>query len=142
MHGGITMSGWKQFGSFLVEEGFVSENMVDRALEHQERLKKMPLGEILVQLNMLTRDALDSLVQAYMAERRQEAGPPARRIGEFLVERGAITPLQLAAAVRQQRKYRSQRLGELLVEMGKLQPKELDHAIIRQMSQIALSGWK
>ena len=43
---------------------------------------------------------------------------PARRpIGEFLVERGLVTPDELAAALAQQR-LSGQRLGEILVERG------------------------
>jgi chromosome segregation ATPase len=47
------------------------------------------------------------------------AQPSRRPIGEFLVERGLVTPDELAAALAQQR-LSGQRLGEILVERGSI----------------------
>lgn len=57
-----------------------------------------PVGEILLDLGMITREQLDGA----LAEQAQ--GAPRRRLGEILVERGSITYDQLLEALRRQQK--------------------------------------
>lgn len=59
--------------------------------------------------------------------------PPLQRLGELLVEAGAITHLQLSDALAHQRQHGG-RLGTCLVELGLLDDKTLAQVLARQLS--------
>src|SRR5262245_22297430 len=60
-----------------------------------------------------------SRVEAQATGARAAAQSARRPIGEFLVERGLVTPAELEAALAQQRDS-GKRLGEILVERGSI----------------------
>ncbi len=58
---------------------------------------------------------------------------PPKKIGEILVEMGALKPDKLEAALKKQQKLkRKKRLGEILVEEGYVDSKTVKHALVLQ----------
>jgi tetratricopeptide (TPR) repeat protein len=57
------------------------------------------------------------------------------RLGDILLASGRITPDQLAAAIEQQRGDRDRKLGEILVEQGALAQAELEQYIRHQIEE-------
>ena len=55
------------------------------------------------------------------------------RLGDIMVGSGRITPEQLAAAIEQQRGERDHKLGEILVEQGAIERPELEQYIRHQI---------
>jgi hypothetical protein len=62
------------------------------------------------------------------------AGPTPRRIGEYLIARGALTTAQLDQALRDQRRRRSagvlMPIGDILVQRGFVTPRTLAEALV------------
>jgi type IV pilus assembly protein PilB len=73
------------------------------------------LGEMLVERDLITPQQLDETLELQRATGRGTAGVP--RLGQMLIERDLITPQQLEAALDLQRTT-GRRIGETLVEMG------------------------
>jgi hypothetical protein len=71
------------------------------------------------------------------------AGPTPRRIGEWLIARGAITSAQLDAALQEQRKRRSMGvlvpIGDILVQRRMVMPRVLAETLV-EMHKERLSG--
>jgi hypothetical protein len=71
------------------------------------------------------------------------AGPTPRRIGEWLIARGAITSAQLDAALQEQRKRRSMGvlvpIGDILVQRRIVTPRVLAETLV-EMHKERLSG--
>jgi len=57
------------------------------------------------------------------------------RLGDIMVASGRITPEQLAAAIEQQRGERDHKLGEILVEQGAIERRELEQYIRHQIEE-------
>ena len=134
------MSEWVEFGRFLVDEGWVSRDAVAQGLQTQRRMRKLPLGEVLVELGMMTRDRMDELVRAHLAALYRGEGGPRMRIGEYLVDEGVLSAEQVEQALSYQRKQRRMPLGEILIELGHLDRATLELAIAKQMALLAEAG--
>mgnify|MGYP001572369542 CR=1 FL=1 len=81
-----------------------------------------PLGQMLVDQNLVSSEEVDSALQKQISLR-------GRRFGEYLTESQIVSPEQLAAALKQQHAQPVQRLGETLVELGYLSTSELEDAL-------------
>jgi len=57
------------------------------------------------------------------------------RIGELFVKHGLITPAQLATALDEQSRHPTQRVGELLIEAGAITREHLEHYIRVQIEE-------
>ena len=67
-----------------------------------------------------------------------EAGVPS--LGGILIERGIVSPKQVASAVQEQREGDPRRLGEILVEQGAAKPREVLEALqVQQLSRTSLA---
>jgi type II secretory ATPase GspE/PulE/Tfp pilus assembly ATPase PilB-like protein len=81
-----------------------------------------PIGEMLVEENLASPEAVDAALSRQKSLR-------SRRFGEYLTDNQIVSPEQLAAALKQQRSQPIQKLGETLVELGYLTESELDEAL-------------
>jgi type II secretory ATPase GspE/PulE/Tfp pilus assembly ATPase PilB-like protein len=81
-----------------------------------------PIGELLIEENLASPEAVDAALEKQQAMR-------SRRFGEYLTENQIVSPEQLAAALKQQRTQPVQKLGETLVELGYLTEPELHEAL-------------
>ena len=102
-------------GEILLDEGAISQDQLDKALE--ERRKK--IGEILVEEGVTTAEKVESALK--------EQKP----VGQILTEKGEITEPQLASALKQQRR----KVGEILVDNGVTSAGNIDSALQSQQTQ-------
>ena len=116
----------RRFGDFLIQQGLVTEGQVQEALALQP-LTGNRVGEALLSLGYLTRGqlqrALSQAVQkgdAVVLDR-----PP---LGEILVGLRYVEEAQVEAGLASQQKT-GKRLGEVLVEQGALNHKQLYEAL-------------
>jgi len=105
---------------------------------------RKPLGRILVEMGALDEDQLEHM----LAVQRQDG----RMLGEIVLERGAVTPLALAAAcARQKTEGRDRRsalrrpstwrpLGQILIDRLKISPLQLQQALADQRLDSAFLG--
>lgn len=126
----------RRFGEFLVDEGYVTEEQLERGLAHQQKLRELRLGELLVQAGVVRQSELSRLVEQHLIEIGR--GLTRLRFGEWLAEEGHVTPMQVQRAVWRQWHYRHRRIGEILVEMELMSQTHLDDAIRRQLQAIAV----
>jgi hypothetical protein len=68
-------------------------------------------------------------------KRWRKKAPEVDRIGELLIEGGALTSEQLAQAVEQQRRGDPRPLCTLLFELGLVSQHEIDVALVRQRAR-------
>jgi type II secretory ATPase GspE/PulE/Tfp pilus assembly ATPase PilB-like protein len=101
----------------------------DRLVRHfipahavQDRRIGKPLGQMLVDQNLVSSELVDSALQKQISLR-------GRRFGEYLTENQIVSAAQLDAALKQQQVQPVQRLGETLVELGYLTQPDLDTAL-------------
>lgn len=116
------------FGAFLVRLGYVTPEQVQAGLRHQRRMRKMRIGEILVDRGLLEEAELDRV----LADRRAHHPPPP--LGEYLVDRGVLDETQLRGALDEQTLRRQRKIGEVLVELGHLTEQALQDAVAARRS--------
>ena len=113
------------FGEMLVRVGFITEAQLGQALrEQQARPSYVPLGQILVDLKLVTRRQIDQVLE--------NAGKRPR-LGELLVGNGTITPAQLAQALERQRALQLP-LGQVLVRLGFVTEEAMRQALALQLN--------
>jgi hypothetical protein len=127
----------RRFGEFLVDEGYVTEEELERGLAYQRELRTLRLGELLLRAGVLRQSDLTRLVEEHLVQIGR--GLTRLRFGEWLAEEGHVTPMQVQRAVWRQWQYRNRRIGEILVEMEALSQARLDEAIRRQLQSIAVN---
>ncbi len=130
---------FKQFGSYLVEEGYIGENELSHASFVQRRLRAKRIGEVLVEMGALSAATLDSVFVTQMNAKAQIEGHRSLRFGEFLVSEGLLGQAVLNAGLARQRAMRSKRLGEILVELGYMRFTDLERAIRAQLDSLAVA---
>lgn len=130
----------KPIGAFLVDEGYIQPHHLRVALGHQARLRRKPLGEVLVERYGLSAEALGTAVrEQHEALCRMDDGERPQPLGTFLVDRGLVDRQTLARALWFQRRLRKQRLGDVLVELGFIDRERLEEAIRRQLAELAVA---
>jgi type II secretory ATPase GspE/PulE/Tfp pilus assembly ATPase PilB-like protein len=118
------IGGELRLGEILVREGIVTEHQLAAALRwKKENGGFTPLGMVLVQQKVLTRQRLDQVLDRHGKR---------IRLGDALLGSGAITREQLDAAVAHQKTTR-ERLGQVLVKLGYLTEESLRRAISVQL---------
>ncbi len=122
-------------GEFLVEEGFVTEKQLQAGLDRQERIRRMKIGEILVEMGVLRHGTLMRAVERHLSTVAR--GGVRLRLTDWLIEERLITPVQIQIALWRQEQYRRRRIGEILVELGLLSQAQLNLAIRMQLETIA-----
>ena len=55
-----------KFSEFLIMEGLVDDDSMDRALEHLEKTPGKKLGEILIELELIERKKLTEALTKYL----------------------------------------------------------------------------
>lgn len=125
-------------GQVLVEGGFITRDVLDRALERQARTHEL-LGEALVRMGAL--DSLDLTAALSVQGDLSSAGSALRAaagrrqlLGELLLAAKRITPEQLGEALAEQGRT-GERIGEILVRRGALSREELAAVLAFQEHQ-------
>lgn len=111
----------KPIGEILVEEGIVSREQLDRALRIQQKLKSK---------RRIGRILIElDFVKEHDLEEIMVKYARKIRLGDLLVEREFITPTDLEEALIVQKRQPTMRLGEILINERKLTEKTLCDAI-------------
>lgn len=115
----------ERLGDLLVEAGVVSDSQIKDALRVQAATAEhLPLGEVLIQQGLLTREQLRKVL---------DEGRKWPRLGDVLVRSGAISAEQLQSALAQQRKHKIP-LGQLLVRLGHVTDERMRQALGMQLN--------
>ena len=113
-----------KIGELLIKEGLLKEEDVDKAFSIQKReeeLRKLPLGQILVEIGALSESGLQQLLNH----------PDLRKhIGALAVEKGLINKDQLQFCL--QKKRPNQLIGDVLIEEGLLTRDQIGHLLKEQ----------
>jgi ribosome-interacting GTPase 1 len=102
-----------KLGQTLVSKGYITEEELDKALSEQ----KIRLGEILIRSDRITADQLHLALDHQKKE--------SIKIGEICKKMGYVTSEDLNWALNRMKR----RLGEILIEIGALEVVELQHAL-------------
>lgn len=81
------------------------------------------LGELLVETGGISATQLSDALNAQSAESAE------RKLGEILLDEVFVSPVQLEAALAEQRRNPARKLGDILVEMGVIDPEGLRDAL-------------
>ena len=116
-------------GSYLVSNGTISEEELHHALEHRADVHHATLGEVLVEMGVISERALDRVVRFGLEELGFE--PPIGRtmLRTLLLEHGLASVSELDAAERRLARLRKRRLGAVLVDLHVLDRHGLAQAL-------------
>jgi type II secretory ATPase GspE/PulE/Tfp pilus assembly ATPase PilB-like protein len=115
-----------RLGEVLLEHEVTTPDALDEALQSQSELRSRRLGDVLLLRSIVSAEQLNEALE-------QQNQMPMVRIGEALMAMGTITEQQLSDALAQQRVERGMPLGELLVRRGDVTRSELQLALARKM---------
>ncbi|MCF6289473.1 MAG: Flp pilus assembly complex ATPase component TadA [Desulfobacterales bacterium] len=113
---------YRPVGEILAEEGLVSEEAIEAAIEEQKKAKELRIGEIIAEHCQLPQEHIEQSVKE-----AQLAGsiPIRARIGDILVASGLVTKEQVEAALASQKMGQKKRIGDILMERGLLTEEQL-----------------
>lgn len=120
-----------------VANNMVTEAQVDAALRQKKKLKsRLPIGEMLLQLGMISGDQYKSLMEMQrtaMRDRGDEEVEETRLFGKLVLERGMATPEQVKECLEAQSRRAVEgeylNLGEILVEKKYLTEVQVRHIL-------------
>ena len=88
----------EKFGALLAQHGFISEQQLQEALQHQERsAPHKPLGEICVDLGFISTTVLRVVLDRYRNH---------NLLGDLLLRMGVVSADRLSEALSEQKKDR------------------------------------
>jgi len=126
---GCEMPSTLRIGELLVEEGFIREKDVEKALEIQNRetagpsaKKTRTIGEILCDLNLITPTDLSHILKKYSKQ---------LQLGDILLNQGVLRKDTLADALNEQRRIGGS-LGKILLRKNLVTIDQLYSALSRQ----------
>jgi len=128
----------RHIGRILLDGQFVSQQMLDSALEEQKRTKEL-LGQVLVRMGVLTAEDVEIplLAQQHLgtiSEAVKIAAGERQLLGALLVQSGKITSEELDRAIAEQQRSGEQ-LGEVFKRLGMLTGQQLNALLDFQHSQ-------
>lgn len=130
-----------RLGELLTRAGLVDPRKLEEALSCQASTGER-LGEVLVKMGLIERDELPALLalQSGLRQGEPEVGD-GLRLGQLLVEAGAVDPASLEAALGRSRRT-GRRIGETLVEAGAISSALLQRFLERQrrLAAVAVAG--
>lgn len=111
-------------GEILIKEGFVTHEQLEDALQYQkEEELPMPLGEVCINLKLISRTDLRKLLRKYQSN---------IQLGELLMNMGLIDEEQLEEAL-QHKEISNEKLGAVLMELGHITETGLIEAVSIQL---------
>ena len=120
--------GHESFDTYLASNCGLDEGLVTQAVKRQEGYSRILIGQVLLEIGMVTQRDLDRALEIQIREVCQAVVSRPRRVGELLTEQEVITEEQLQRALAIQGRRRHMQLGDILVEMGALSQENLDEA--------------
>jgi hypothetical protein len=137
----------RRLGEYLIERQIITASQLEKALNEQRLVHsslqgaRVPLGDMLIKLGMLTPQMLATILVEQQQHRMGAVeGQSPEYLGEYLVTKGIITKRQLemvlAEQIRQRQIGRKMLLGELLIRAGYITPGALDSVLEQQRSDV------
>jgi tetratricopeptide (TPR) repeat protein len=137
----------RKLGEYLIYEGLITQEQLELALHEQREIQnnrqsgRVPLGDVLIKLNMLTADKLATVLVMQQRDKIssvESKGP--EYLGEYLVAQGIISQEQLkevlAVQIQLRQKGRNMLLGELLTRSGYVTPSVIESVLNQQLDDI------
>jgi hypothetical protein len=119
----VAAGGRHMLGELLLKAKRITpEQLGDALIEHRRTGEK--LGEVLVRRGLITERELEAILEFQHHQCGESPASARLRLGEILVATGQITRGQLDAALIR-RKETEKKLGDLLVEAGAVQPHQV-----------------
>ncbi|NKB32949.1 MAG: pilus assembly protein PilB [Pseudomonadales bacterium] len=115
-----------QIGEMLVEENKVTQEALDTALQDQQEERSRLLGEYLVTQKIVDANELESALS-------RQKHMPNLKLGEILVGEDLVSEAQLNEALKEQKKKRKGALGEILVDRGVIHKDEIQQALAKKL---------
>jgi hypothetical protein len=133
----------QRIGEYLVDHGYITRTQLEAAVieQHNRRSRgaeHVMVGDILVQLGLLTPRTLASALVTHQQEQSQIPSTKSepRKIGAYLLDQNMLTPEQLAVILAEQTRMRYAGehilLGELLISNGFITPRQLESTLAMQ----------
>ncbi len=137
----------RRLGEYLIEHGCINTPQLEQALAEQKRLRssfqgvRIPLGDVLIKLGMLTPDMLAGILLEQQEDKiGSTIGQTPEYLGEYLVSKGVISRDQLVHVLAEQTRQRqagnNMLLGELLLRAGYITSGALDPILEQQREDV------
>ncbi len=110
----------RYLGDILLEKRFLTDEILQKAIEEQQMIRDMRLGKILARQANILYSTIESAIR-----KAKDEGKTGLRTGEILLDAGLVNEDQVLEALELQEKMKSTKLGEFLVEKGILNEREL-----------------
>lgn len=126
----------KPLGEILVDRNIITREQLASALERQKKEKGKYLGQILVEMGVPQEEITKAM----------DTHQHRRRVGEILLDASAITPAQLETALNKQKEEKKSRkpIGRLCLELGYITAEQWMDAMAKHfvMPVVSLSGFE
>ncbi len=126
-----------RFGEFLIAEGRVSGDQIGLSLAEQKR-RQIPMGLLAMHSGLLSSAEVHRILRAQSHRRSW------RRFGDVAGEMGLLTGTEVQGLLARQRRTRP-RLGQILVEQGAISPRQLGPLVQRHRTLVHMdemsSSW-
>ncbi len=122
IHGVKSREKENPIGEILEEEGHVTKESIDKALERQQMLRDRRIGEILAEQQNLPHRTIESAIDD--VDRSRQA-PLRMKVGDILIEAGLVTKEQVDKALAKQGHDKKKKIGRLLIDDGAITEDQL-----------------
>jgi len=112
----------QKLGELLIQNGLITEDQFQQALDEQDASPHLPIGQILCQLKFLKPEDLNKILDYHRMR---------RKLGEILIQEGALDEQSLSRAL-EIAKSEKLPLGQALIKMRLLEEEQLARAIATQ----------
>jgi hypothetical protein len=115
-----------RFGEFLIAEGRVSGDQIGLSLAEQKR-RQIPIGLLAMHSGLLNSSEVHRVLRAQSHRRAW------RRFGDVAQEMGLLSAVEVKTLLSRQHRTRP-RIGQILVEQGAISPRQLGPLVGRHRS--------
>jgi type II secretory ATPase GspE/PulE/Tfp pilus assembly ATPase PilB-like protein len=115
-------------GDELIRAHLVTDAEVATALQKQASLRQRKLGEQLMDHGIVTHEELRRALQS-----QRNQGGASTKLGDLLLEAELVSFKQLTEALRLQALDRNRRVGDILVDMGAITPWQMQIALSEKL---------
>ena len=120
-------------GELLIARKKITRTDMLIALADEQSRMRVPLGEVLINLNHITHADLQSAL-GWQSRKRRSVQAGQSRLGEVLIDQRSLTPEGLGQALMRQVDD-PRPLGQLLIDMGTCTPEQIIAGIEEQISR-------
>ena len=116
----------QKIGEILIQENLASKDAVEEALKRQDALRNQRIGDYLFENQIVTSEELQQAI-------RHQESRPILKLGEALRQLELISEEQLLDALNKQKENRGIPLGRILIEMGIVDEQTLKGTLAKKL---------